>query len=527
MDLPGHGGWIIGQIFARGTGAQAPALPLLVGIETLARWLVSECWGAYCAVLSRPGSRHLYLVCDPSGLMPVYRLRLPGHCIVTNDLGLIFAMGSAPRVSWSDLAGHLQWPELRARRTCLAGIEELVPGELHCLSDPSAGTRLLWQVERFLPSRPVRFDDALAELRELASSVLGAWAGMLGAPAVAASGGVDSTFICAALASAGQDFSCITVATADPSGDERRFVLQLGDHLGVRVETCTYDIQAIDLSRAASQGLPRPQRKTFMQALDQALEAAAHRIGTGAVIDGNGGDNLFCYLHSAAPVIDSLRLRGPGRATVATFLDMCRLTGADAATMARAVIRRMCSSSAASLGKGDTRLLAGDVSRAPQPLVPRLSAPVGRHEGKRDHLAMLMRCQNHLHGLISPGSLNRLSPLMSQPLVELCLSFPTWLWCHGGLNRAVARAAFANDIPREIATRTSKSGPDSFIRAVFTRGRAEIRDMLLGGLLAHHGILDRVATEAALHASVDAADSMIYRLLDLAEAEAWARSWEP
>ncbi|AKM08758.1 hypothetical protein AB433_00020 [Croceicoccus naphthovorans] len=58
---------------------------------------------------------------------------------------------------------------------------------------------------------------------------------------------------------------------------------------------------------------------------------------------------------------------------------------------------------------------------------------------------------------------------MSQPLLEFCLGVPTWTWVTGGQNRALARAAFADLLPRSVLDRTSKAGPDSFIRSAFDR----------------------------------------------------------
>ena len=371
------------------------------------------------------------------------------------------------------------------------------------------------------------FKEAAEELRSLAVSVTGAWSRCLGSAAVAASGGVDSSLICAALARSGTSFSCITLATVDPSGDERSFVRLLADHLGVRSIAALYDPTRIDPLRSASAGLPRPSRKPFLTALDSALLEPADSLGASVIFDGNGGDNLFCFLHSAAPITDRLCSEGPGRGSWATFLDMCQVTGCDAFAMARAVLRRLMRRADPDLWPADTRLLASvpDCLADIDTLTPWLETEVGRHRGKRDHLALIMRAQHHLHGLGAAG-LPRFSPLMSQPLLEFCLKVPTWLWCAGGINRAPARAAFARDLPREIVRRTSKAGPDSFIRRSFSDNRPTIRAMLLEGLLARQGLLDLAAVEQALGVDSLAGDSIIYRLLDLAEAEAWARSWQ-
>ena len=73
--------------------------------------------------------------------------------------------------------------------------------------------------------------------------------------------------------------------------------------------------------------------------------------------------------------------------------------------------------------------------------------------------------------------------MISQPLLELCLSLPTYLLTHGGQGRALAREAFADRIPAEIARRRSKGGVDEHATAVLQRSLPLAREMLLEGQL--------------------------------------------
>jgi asparagine synthase (glutamine-hydrolysing) len=529
LALAGEG-YVLGPLFSRSSMALhkcVPAdAPLGRGMEDLAAWLMRECWGAYCAVLIDRRTGTLQIVVDPSGLLPVYRIDLPHHCVLASAPSLIAAAsGVTPSVCWQSLKQHLLRPELRCRTTCLEGVSELAPGDLVWPSAPEVAGRSVWQAEDHLPaSRATSFEDAAEELRTIGAGVIGAWADLLGPVAVAASGGVDSSLICAALSQGGKPFGCVTVSTNDPSGDERKHVELLAGHLGVPVSAEVYDRCSFNPWRPASADLPRPSRKSFLRTLDVALYRAAGDLDAPTILDGNGGDNLFCFLHSAAPVVDRLRVCGIRTGSWNTLLDMCRITGCDLPTMARAVWRRMVRNRSGALWPADTRLLKGPVDTAiPQPLRSWFDTPVGRHQGKRDHLVLIMHVQNHVHDLAA--GLPRFSPLMSQPMLEFCLSVPTWLWCRGGVNRALARAAFRDVLPPQILSRTSKAGPDSFIRACFDANRAALREILLDGLLAGHGLLDREAAEQALGADAHCADPIVYRLLDLAEAEIWARSW--
>lgn len=261
-----------------------------------------------------------------------------------------------------------------------------------------------------------------------------------------------------------------------------------------------------------------------MTTIDALLAECAAELDAAIVLDGNGGDNMFCFLHSAAPVVDRIRVEGLGLGALRTFLAMCRVTGADIPRMLRASLRRSYRG-APRARPGDERLLAAEVAaavRSGQPM-PWQNWDAGRHQGKHDHLALILRTRNRINGLgIGP---KRFSPLMSQPILEFCLGVPTWLWFEGGVNRAIARAAFAAELPPALLSRTSKSGPDSFIRRAFDCHRAAIRDLLLGGVLESSGLLDRPSLEEALCTDIAYSGSIVYRLLDLAEAENWARSW--
>ena len=469
----------------------------------------------------------MQILVDPSGLLPVYSAETATHRIFASHPELLRQTSGFELVpSWPAIHAHLSRPNLRQQVTCLAGVSELAPGELTVAGERHLSRRQLWRPEEFMPSKArISCEEAAEQLRELATPILGAWARRLGRVAVAASGGVDSSLVCAALAEAEQPFDCVTLATADPSGDERTYVRMLGEHLGVSIIDRIYDIRAIDPLVCVSAGLARPSRKTFMAAVDAALFDAGQSLEADVIFDGNGGDSLFCFLHSAAPLVDRLLCEGPGRGLAATFVDLCHLTGCSMPTMMRAAVGRLFRRRSSGLWPADLRLLSGafEPDRV-DPLSPWLETKVGCHPGKRDHLSLLLRSQNNMNGLAA-GGLPRFSPLLSQPLVEFCLGVPTWVWCAGGINRAPARAAFAADLPRGILERVSKAGPDSFVRSIFDTHRHTYRDLLLEGLLVRHGLLDRKLVEAALNADYRSEGSIIYRLLDLVETENWARSW--
>lgn len=529
----GECGVVIGYLFERTTGRRVTRLPREIlqcpDASSFASWLTREYWGAFAALLV--DGLQLCVYPDPSGLLPVFRSETAACQYYTSDPKLLHTPSvSKASVSWSDLAAHLQRPEWRGQRTCLTGIEELPAGHITSCSNDGVKSVAVWTAAQFMPDRATRsFDELAVELRTTAQRVMQAWGSVSGRLLVSASGGVDSSLIAAALATAGQDFACLTIATGDPSGDERVPVRMLANALGVETIEARYDPRMVDLTIPVSLGLARPSGKAFMQEVRRQAIKAAGRYGASAVSDGNGGDNLFCYLHSPAPILDRWRNEGLSRGTAATYLDMCRIAQTTLPGMARALAMRARRGARPAAWMADRRLLASDVPvcDARAEIEDQVLAVPFKHQGKVDHMALLLRTQNFIHSAGGPADPLQFSPLMSQPLVELCLSIPTWIWCQGGINRALARAAFSQELPGAIVRRVSKAGPDSAMRVIFAQNPALIRDMLRGGLLMANGLLDAVAIDQALASDPHGEDPIIYRLLDFVEAEAWARSWQP
>jgi asparagine synthase (glutamine-hydrolysing) len=116
------------------------------------------------------------------------------------------------------------------------------------------------------------------------------------------------------------------------------------------------------------------------------------------------------------------------------------------------------------------------------------------------------------------------APLLSQPLIELCLRLPTFVLIHGGRGRGLARSAFEGAIPSDIARRRSKGGMDEHVRAVLAHNLDFARAMLLDGELVRLGLIDRAATEAALSAG-SARKPHASEIHVCIAVEAWLRRW--
>jgi asparagine synthase (glutamine-hydrolysing) len=462
----------------------------------------------------------------PFGWLPCLIARSDGLTLIASDVELLAATGLyRPRVDLAATVRHLAAGDVRRGETCLAGLTELRGGDRWSSRDGVASLWSPWQIA----DQPFGLDDpaeARRRVRETVISCVAQRAPTSGPSLLLASGGLDSSVVAAALQAAGRRFTMATYVTANPAGDERRFVRQVSEHVGAPLVEQPCAGLSIDLLHSAACTLPRPVARAFEQETDRHARALAAAPSARAVVGGGGGDNLFCALQSPAPATDAL-LDPVGKAAFwTTSRSIADMTQASLATVARrawwrarrprrhgrALDLSYLSSTAAGLAIG-----ALDH--------PWLTAPPHIPPGKAAHIALLVGAQGVVEDGDPPSRQAVRSVLIAQPLVETCLRIPSWLWFERGRNRAVARRAFENDLPPDIAWRRTKGSPDSLLIAIFERERETIRSMLLDGVMASHGLLDIMQLRTVIDDPRPAKDASFARVMQLVDVEAWLRCW--
>jgi asparagine synthase (glutamine-hydrolysing) len=139
----------------------------------------------------------------------------------------------------------------------------------------------------------------------------------------------------------------------------------------------------------------------------------------------------------------------------------------------------------------------------------------------------MLCCSLTLDGFLeSDSSPDYVDPLKSLPLVELCLRIPSYRTTAGGWDRYVARRAFLADLPQEIAIRTGKGGREDHAKAVIFNNLSFIRELLLDGELARHGLLNRAGLDRMLSGDPNDIRSQIGDLYECVGTEAWLFSWQ-
>lgn len=521
---------IIGHLFTRGPPSRRVTNLQAIGSENLladrGRMLLAQYWGGYVMVHASADGRIMVLR-DPSGILPCYVRCDDMGVMIAGDIGDLAATGPG-RVDYPEVVRLLASGDARGRRTCIAGVDELIAGE--CLVvDPSDIRAVTWWTpwDHVAPIKNMAAAEAPARLCETISDCVGAWAECFPSILLGVSGGLDSSIVAAAAAPRASRLTCLTLFGPDSDGDERRYARALTAALGLDLHEMPRQLEDVDVMRAPSPHHPWPVAPIGKLTNEAIHGRIAQRLAIDAHFSGNGGDGIFCSIRSAVPLLDRYLAEGPRLGLAETLRDICLVTGADRMTVLRHAWDRYRLNGGSHNVRYNSSGIAADILagiEAEGPTHPWLMVPQGSLPGKTVHVAYLMRSQKGIELYPRAAAPPHIAPLQSQPIVELCLSIPTWTWVAEGLNRAVARMAFAGSLPPLILRRTQKGGPGGFDLAIYQRHRAALVGRLRRGHLAEAGMLDLALLDEAEDPTWRGT-ARIQRILDLVAAENWVEWW--
>lgn len=529
----GREGFVLGEIYERGRAAGMATIN-----DTDARLIVQSCgqrliqghWGSYVAFLASRDRDRLEVLRAPFGNLPCYYFETAYGLFVASDIDLLVCFAQfEPRVAWCHVAETLVADDLARRATCLDALSELSGGERLIHSGANWSIDAPWRIWDFT-AREHRLedpDDAVRRVRDAVKLAVAGRASRHGKILLRLSGGLDSSVVAAALASADHPFVALTLVTRDRAGDERSHARDVATRFGVPLVEAERDKGLIDVAASAARGLPRPSVRAFTQASLRLSVDAARACGATALFDGGGGDNMFAALSSLAPVADCLHRDGGTGHFWRAARSIGIATQTSTLTVARMALVRCWTRGPGYRWPVDASLLTAEarVDVRGAAAHPWLEPPPGALAGSAAHVALLVAAQSLVQGRGLRTDLPEVSPLVTQPVAEACLRVPSWLWTRDGHNRAIARDAFRALLPPSIVDRRDKGSPGGFVAELFEANYDRIRILLLDGCLIGNGVVDRVSTNAALREARGMRAHGYRRIMQLVDVEAWARSW--
>lgn len=546
--LPHAGGAVLGTLFSRGFGRTASSRIRALDEAEAARivasggqHLLEKYWGRYVAVVRAKETADIRVLRDPSGSLPCWYTEHDGVAIICSDIEDCRSLGILTfTVNWDYITGRVAHAALQVRDTALNEVSEIQPGERLHLRHGVATRDMAWNPIRIARTAPLESpEEATSLLRAATLDCVHAWASCYDSIVHNLSGGLDSSIVlsCLQTAPSRPRVTCLNYFTRGPNEDERRYARLMAQHTGAELVECESDPAGVRLEELHQlRHSPRPWFYLYelQHAHFEAALAAQH--GASVMFSGSGGDGVFYQARADLAVSDFVLDHGFGRGLLATAVDAARVSRQSIwPLLLKAVRQRIWSPKwdPIAMSKPFQRTIVTPAVVEMAKRNRRLSHPwltpenvVGVQPGILWHVMSLSMPPAYYGSFQWSEHLERILPLLGQPLVELCLRIPTYHLIRGGHDRALARRAFEGDLPRQITRRYAKGRADQNIRNILDANLPFVRELLLDGLLVRRGLLDRDNLEMYLSRDYSPADFQYNEILhEHVSTEAWLRKW--
>jgi asparagine synthase (glutamine-hydrolysing) len=257
------------------------------------------------------------IVRDHLGGRPLVHARVGNGALLSeHERAIVDLLPSTPGPDRLALARWIERGSTPPGRTMFEGIRRIPPAHRVVLSADGIAVEPYWR-PRYEGVAAGSRGEITERLRSAAFAAVGRAVQGTRRPAVLLSGGLDSACVAAGLAarkgSANGALALAGVFPAHPETDERELVEATARHTGLSVELIAFDDRASILAPALEHidrwSLPPVTPNLFVW---RPVMARARELGVDAMLDGEGGDELFGF----APYLIADMLR-TGRALAA------------------------------------------------------------------------------------------------------------------------------------------------------------------------------------------------------------------
>ena len=257
------------------------------------------------------------VVRDHLGGRPLVHARVgSGALLAEHERAIVKLLPSSPGPDRLALARWIERGSVPPGRTLFEGIQRIPPAHRVLLSADAVAIEPYWRPRYEGPAVGSR-QEVAEHLRNAAFAAVGRAAEGAHQPAVSLSGGLDSACVAAGLAARkGPVSGALALAGVfpnHPDTDERELIEATARHTGIPVELTPFDERASILAPALEHidrwSLPPATPNLFVW---KPMMARARALGVDAMLDGEGGDELFAF----APYLVADMLR-TGRALAA------------------------------------------------------------------------------------------------------------------------------------------------------------------------------------------------------------------
>lgn len=546
--FPRGDGVVLGTLFARSELGSEPGARVQLSASEAehisasgGKRLIDRYWGRYVAFMRSARDSTVRILRDPTGVLPCYYASLANLQVFFSWADDACILGLADcSVDWNYVARYVCCADPQSRTTGLREIRQVHPGECVEIRDAKIiATRQLWDPVGI--ARCAWTDSIEATVRRIRSQVeqvVWAWANRYPRIVHLLSGGLDSSVLLHCLVSAPSHprIACLNYyGVSGVNSDERSFArLALNGHDCELIERPSQD-SVPDLHRMLDCATTAVPLGLIYRTLTRDFERQlAHDTGATAYFSGVGGDAVFYQGPIELALADHLRAHFGTNGFFELALAIARTENLSLGSAVIRACRALLPNARDDMVKSvrERSVVAPDVLRAaanePGFFWHMYSAARGRlNPAKLRHLYYMRGYGVYFYSpFAEPDDPEYVCPLLSQPLLELCLQIPVYMHTAAGWDRALERRAFMDVLPSKIVQRRRKGSIGVAMSALLQTNLSLVRELMLDGQLIEHQLLDRRKVEAALTGSnVTLSPAAAEIIGEHLSTEVWLQRW--
>ncbi|MBL4837527.1 MAG: asparagine synthase [Kordiimonadaceae bacterium] len=537
----GSGGVVLGKLFNR--AKRMDSIPgnaeLGVGearkvINSAGRHLVDDYWGSWVAFFQAGNKKHVLV--DPIGTFCCFSTHYRGveiYFTYVPDIASCEFLSFS--IDWIPIARNIRYG-FEHTETGLKEMDKVPSGQCITITPWATEKTLYWNPQKISQTDVIEdVQEAEATLRQMLLTTVAA----LVEPydnVFLQLGGLDSSIVLACLREAPTtpEITCVNIFHDSPMGDERYYTRKATNHVGVKLieypeGTANLDFKVMLNTRKVA----RPYFHAQVLGLEKDMLRMTAENGGQAIFGGRGGDEILYATRSNYGAIDYLKSHGLQPSLLRLAMEAARIQSLSVWSILPKIIRDGYGNKQwdfyKDLGIGKTRILTEEIQDLIKPdgsVHPWVMQKHGVPPGKLDHImTYTMGTYSEECKLHPDDHILQIQPMLSQPVIELCLRIPSWVMTTDGKTRGLARKAFQHFLPPEVIWRESKMAFNNYTQTIVRENSAFLKDMLLGGILVADHIADKAHIEKILRQDHDCEEMDAMNLASLLNAEIWARNW--
>ena len=535
--LGNNEGLLAGRIFEKSTNAPGILNDKLTYIESSkGKWLSDHYWGSYILAFLNNHEKTITIFRDPQGLSTVFIAETPEMTLFSCDSTVLYdVLEVKPELDWSYLTSFVAGAHNITYRTPFKNITELFPGYGIKLSAQAKSSPFLFWDPTILShsyKTEQEYEDALISTFYACTE---AWTKELPNIGIELSGGVDSSSVAMALKDRVLDdkkiisFNFYHPAVA--SSDERKYAEKVA-------HACKVELQCVNLgnylpfSKFPTKRIDKPASFLLDHALNSEMAQRAQVHGNLEFVCGQGGDHLFMAPPPVESIADYFLLKGYKGITtkikdISAYyrMPLVRVLTQNFSTLIK--YRLGTTNNVELLSKPSPWMNSAFQERLDKDIfkVPFWDKLKHLPPAKVRHIIAIYQATLYIdrgHKIYNRPILN---PFLSQPLVELALSLPTYQLYTDGYDRAPFRRGMYKATNHDYIWRKTKGETSGIIMLGLSHNLKNICELVLEGRFVKEKLVDKELLYDQLQELRHGKGDTLWPLINLLAAELWFNTW--